>query len=217
MIFCRFYKVDNLFNYCYTMNNCEMIIYPHSYKTKNTNLHTTSVILGSIIIVLGCVFICWCCCKIFKKKETERIFPCVSTMDLRGLGNDIDIEMNEPGPSQQKKNKQDKDVKEKDRKEDKKEKDKKEKDKKEDGKKDKKEKDGKEMDGKEKEKEEEGEKEKGEKKWWEHKVSLSDLLARQKIEDKREEKGEPEKGEPEKKKTPWDPLQDDSYYSPDED
>ena len=202
-----------------------------SYTTKNTNLHTTSAILGTIIIVIAFGFLIWCCIKIFCKKEPERIFPSVSTLDLRGIGNrQVEIEMedtphsspslsekSQAGPTEStpppsvsgiKKNgkeNDDKVKKDKTKKEDSKDKDK-DKTKKEDSK------------DKDKNKKEDTK----EKKWWEKEVSLSDLLRRQQkredgkekeSEKEKEKNDEKEKGEPEKGTK----LQDESFYSPVED
>ena len=218
-------------------------MYSFSYTTKKTNLHTTSAILGTIIIVIAFVFLIWCCIKIFSKKEPERIFPSVSTLDLRGIGNrQVEIEMEDTphsspslsdrskaGPSQSTPPpsvsgiKKDKDnAKDKTKKEDSKDKtknDSKDKTKKEDSKDKIKKEDSKDKDKKE---------DTTEKKWWEKEISLSDLLRRQqKREDGKEKESErekekknekekeknEEKGEPEKGTK----VQDESFYSPFED
>ena len=219
----------------------------HSYTTKNTNLTTTSAILGSVIIAIGCAFVIWCCMKVFCKKEPERIFPSLSTMDLRGIGNrDVRIEMDstndssshnsEPENAGRQGDKRESEERKKSKKVEESKKKNKEykKEEKEKGacKKEEKEKGA----CKKEEKEKKGgqEKENEEKKWWEVSVSLSDLIRRQKQRDveessddengtKNEESGkekgesEKEKGEPEKPKKFWDPLHDESFYSPNED
>ena len=198
----------------------------YSYATRNTNLTTTSAILGSIIIAASSIFFCWCMCKVCERKS-ERIFPCVSNMDLRGIGNrDVGIQIEDdqptPGPSRQS---GETETSQKGQ-------EKKEKSKKKDEKKESK-KTNKEKDVKKQDEDKQNKIEKEEKKWWERPVSLSDILNRQgatekvgeqheqkkekgkkKTSESKEQDKEEEKGEPEKTK---DQLPDGSFYSPFED
>ena len=158
------------------------------------------------MIALTSIFVCWCMCKVCERKSHQRIFPSVSNLELRGIGNsDVGIQIEDDQPhtashsgvkDESKKN------------EERKKQEKPETKKKQDDRKDK-------MDSK------------VEKKWWERPVTLSDLLSRQKRaeagkeeekkrEEEKEEKGEPEKekGEPEKYRYQ---MPDGSFYSPDED